>query len=174
MIRQTDLPADEAQARARSRAPRHRLGRWRCPWCQMDDYLRMPALQSAVDAKEEGESMIETRNSVIERATITNDDHGLLSAWLTLDFGGMCQGFGGYALYLPKSFRNHRLDGPNYAGHFIWRCMEIAGVSEWSQLKGKTLRARSDHSKVHAIGHIVKDDWFNPREDFQRAQQEVV
>lgn len=110
------------------------------------------------------------RNAIIEDARITNDDHGLLSAWLTLDYGGSGQGFGGYALYLPKSFRHHKLSGPNYAGHFIWRCMEIAGVSEWSKLVGKTVRVRCEHSQVHAIGHIVKNDWFNPGDDFKSME----
>lgn len=115
--------------------------------------------------------MIETKNAVIESARITNDDHGLLSAWLMLDYGGSGQGFGGYSLYLPKDFTHHDLKGPNYAGHFIWRCMEVAGVSEWAQLKGKTIRVRCEHSKVHAIGHIVKDDWFSPSEDFARMEK---
>lgn len=114
---------------------------------------------------------IETRNAVIEKATITNDDHGLLSAWLHLDYGGSGQGFGGYCLYLPGSFTHHAESmQANFAGHFIWRVMEIAGVSEWSQLKGKTIRVRCEHSKVHAIGHIVKDDWFNPSDDFERMK----
>lgn len=113
------------------------------------------------------------KNAVIESARITNDDHGLLSAWLTLDYGGSGQGFGGYALYLPSSYKHHKVSGPNYAGHFIWRVMEVAGVSEWSQLPGKTIRVRCEHVKVHAIGHIVKDDWFNPSEDFERAEKEL-
>ena len=109
---------------------------------------------------------IEEKNAVIEKATITNDDHGLLTVWLTLDYGGSCQGFGGYALYLPKTFKHHKLKGPNYAGHFLWRVMEIAGVVQWDQLEGKTIRVRAQHGGVEAIGHIVKDDWFNPGEDF--------
>lgn len=112
----------------------------------------------------------EIRNAIIEGATITNDDHGLLTAWLSLDYGSAGQGFGGYVLYLPKNFRHHDPAGPNFAGHFIWRVMEIAGVSTWDKLKGKTIRVRCEHSKVYAIGHIVKDDWFDPDEDFKRIE----
>jgi hypothetical protein len=114
---------------------------------------------------------VETKNAVIERATITNDDHGLLSAWLSLDYGGSGQGFGGYCLYLPESFTHHESSKQvNYAGHFIWRVMEIAGVSEWAQLPSKTIRVRCSWSKVYAIGHIVKDDWFDPTADFEQMK----
>ena len=118
---------------------------------------------------------IETRNAIIESAVISNDDHGLLSAWVYLDYGGSGQGFGGYSLYLPKDFTHHAdAKQLNYAGHFIWRVMEVAGVSRWDQLKGKTVRARCEHSKVHAIGHIVKDDWFDPSKDFADMKGEKV
>lgn len=117
--------------------------------------------------------MITERNAIIDSAEITNDDHGVLSAWVYLDYGGSGQGFGGYSLYLPKEFKHHD-ESAEYAGHFIWRVMEVAGVSRWSQLKGKTVRVRCEHSKVHALGHIVKDDWFNPSEDFAKMQPRSV
>lgn len=108
------------------------------------------------------------KNAIISSAEITNDDHGLLTAWLYLDYGGSSQGFGGSALYLPKGFSHHTIDA-GYAGHWIWRVMEIAEVSKWSQLKGKTIRVKltSEFGSIEAIGHIVKDDWFNPSNDFK-------
>lgn len=105
------------------------------------------------------------RNAIIKSASITADDHGLLSAWLHLDYGSSGQGFGGFSLYLPKSFKHHELK--SVAGHFIWRCMEVAGVTRWESLAGKTIRVRGDHGGIEAIGHIVKDDWFCPRDDFK-------
>ena len=109
---------------------------------------------------------IEIKNAIIESAEITNDDHGVLSAWVYLDYGGSGQGFGGYVLYLPSSFEHHDIKGPNYTGHWIWRVMEIAGVSKWSNLKGKSIRVKASYDKVYAIGHIVKNDWFEPSVDF--------
>jgi hypothetical protein len=113
----------------------------------------------------------EIKNAKIESVKLTNEDHGLLSAWLYLDYGGSGQGFGGHCLYLPKIFSHSKQSmQANYAGHFIWRCLEIAEVGEWSKLKGKTIRVKSSHASVEAIGHITKDDWFCPREDFQKMQ----
>ena len=111
---------------------------------------------------------LETKNAVIESAEITNDDHGCLTAWIFLDYGGGGQGFGGYALYLPKTVVHHAVLGP--AGHFIWRVMEVAGVEKWSQLKGKTIRVKANNGGVESIGHIVKEDWFTPREDFRKEK----
>lgn len=107
---------------------------------------------------------METKNAVITSLQLTGDDHGILTAWLMLDYGGSGQGFGGYALYLPRNFKHHEVK--SVAGHFIWRVMEIAGVTNWDNVTGKTIRVRGDHSGIEAIGHIVKDDWFYPRKEF--------
>lgn len=112
---------------------------------------------------------LETKNAIIESAELTTSDHGLLSGWLTLDYGGSGQRFGGWSLYLPKGYRHHTLGSP--AGHWIFRVMEIAGVEKWSQLKGKTIRVRAEHKGVQAIGHITKEDWFDPSADFQPEEK---
>lgn len=106
---------------------------------------------------------IEIKNAVIESVRL-NIERGL-SGWLYLSYGGSGQGFGGYLLYAPKGWAGHGKDR-NYAGHFIHRCIEIGGVEDWEKLPGRTIRVKAEHSKVHAIGHIVKDDWFDPSKDF--------
>jgi hypothetical protein len=107
----------------------------------------------------------EIKNAIIESAEITCGDRGFLDCWLHLNYGGCGQGFGGYVLYVPKSFKHFKLE--SVAGHFLFRVMEIAGVTDWSKLKGKTIRAKANHCGIRAIGHIVNDDWFCPSEDFK-------
>lgn len=111
---------------------------------------------------------METKNAVIEGVRLTIEDHGCLVAWVNLNYGGSGQGFGGYCLHNAGT-RNGKAKG--YAGHFITRCLEVAGVSEWSKLVGMTVRVKSEHQKVHAIGHILDDDWFNPTEDFEKFEK---
>jgi hypothetical protein len=107
-------------------------------------------------------------NAVIESVALSDSEHGGLTAWVFLDYGdGGHQGFGGYALYLDKDCTHHTM--LSVAGHFIWRCMEVGGVKEWSKLPGRTVRARLEdgwNGSILAIGHIVKNDWFDPKCDF--------
>jgi hypothetical protein len=112
--------------------------------------------------------MMEIRNAIIKSARITTADYGLLTVWVELDYGDSCQGFGGYGLFRPESpsFAN-----ANYAGLFVWRVMEVAGVDDWDKLTGKTIRVRAEHSKVHSIGHIVKDIWFDPEAEINRMKR---
>ena len=111
----------------------------------------------------------EVRNAIITSAPLTKADNGVLIAWLQVSYGESgFQSFGGYSLYVPKANLANVMH--SCAGHFIWRVLEIAGVEEWSQLPGKTIRVRIEGDRIDAIGHIVEDDWFCPREDFAAAK----
>lgn len=113
---------------------------------------------------------MEIKNAIISSTSIDTGDRGLLTAWLQLDYGGSGQGFGGYSLYLPKSYK-HFTEKGDFAGHFIFRCMEIAGVEKWEAVKRKSIRVKIKDGFAHAIGNIVKDDWFCPAEDFEKMSK---
>jgi hypothetical protein len=113
--------------------------------------------------------MTEIKNAIISDAIIDTGERNLLTAWIMLDYGGSAQGFGGFSLYLPKDFTHHTVKG-DFAGHFIFRAMEVAGVESWSKMKGKTIRVTIEDGKAISIGHIVKDDWFNPSLDFSKMK----
>lgn len=115
--------------------------------------------------------MYEEKNAIIGSVRLGEDDHGSLTAWVHLDYGGSGQGFGGHCLYLPKDCRHHDKSHPA-AGHFIWRVLEVAGAKDWRDLPGKTVRVRASHEGVEEIGHVIKNDWFNPKKDFLKLEQE--
>lgn len=104
------------------------------------------------------------QNAIIESAAINIERGGILDVSLQLCLEGGSQSFGGWSLYLDRSFANHKMEG--IAGHHIFRVMKIAGVEHWDKLKGKSIRVRGDSNKLDAIGHIVKDDWFCPKEEY--------
>lgn len=104
-------------------------------------------------------------NAIIRKSWF--DTERGLTGWIETEHEGGHQCFGGYVLYAPEGWVAHESPG-NFAGHFIWRVLEIAGADDWSKLAGKTIRVRHDHSKIEAIGHIIKDDWFDPSVDFKK------
>ena len=117
------------------------------------------------------------KNAIIEGAKIHDSDRGLLTVDLTLNYGGSGQMFGGYALYLPKSYSHHEMK--SYAGHFIWRCMEIAGVNSWDKIIGKAIRVETDSEnkfdgRIIGIGHITKNDWFYPSTEFSKEGLRIL
>ena len=104
------------------------------------------------------------KNAIIKNATISIQG-GHLCVGMYLDYGdGSGFGFGDYMIYLPKSSTQPQID---YGyGLFVWRVMEIAGVSNWKELDGKPIRVKTNHKETYcSIGHITKDDWFSPQED---------
>lgn len=106
---------------------------------------------------------MEEKNAIIE--SFRFDTERGLSAWVTANYGGACQGFGGYLLYAPKGWSAHNNSG-NFCGHFVYRCLQIAGVGDTSEMRGKAIRVRADNGKIQAIGHIINDDWFDPESEF--------
>lgn len=103
------------------------------------------------------------KNAIIKDVKVMIEDHGLLSCYVTLDYDGSAQCFGGYELYNP----HFKHVSKNKAGLWFFRLMEAVGVYNLDDLKGKAVRAYADNNKIYALGHIVKDEWFNPQNEFE-------
>ncbi len=103
---------------------------------------------------------IEERNAKIESTNLGTEDHGCMTFYLMLDYGGAGQGFGGYVLdEFDKEAKTRR--GTAYGTEAIRRVLETVGVSRWEKLPGTPVRVRAEHDKVHAIGHYLKDKWLD-------------
>lgn len=105
-------------------------------------------------------------NAKISSTMLGYEDHGLLSCWLYLEQPGCGQGFGGY-----------RLDGPGKKDHaacgfWVRRILETVGVEKWEELKGKYIRVEGHQGGIEAIGHLLEDKWFRPREELQKQERE--
>lgn len=109
---------------------------------------------------------IETMNAKIRSTTLGREDHGIFTAFLNLDYGSSGQSFGGYALDEwcgPRSAEGRRV-GTAYGMEFIAEILRTLEVESWEKLPGTVCRVRCEHSKIHAIGHFLKDQWFDPSE----------
>lgn len=113
---------------------------------------------------------VETKNAVIEAARIGLNERGFLECDLTLNYGGSCQGFGGFALHLPQHYTHHTLN--TAAGEYIMNVLKIADVDDFARLVGRCIRVSADWKKVYKIGHIVREEWFDPAAMFAQAEKE--
>lgn len=108
-------------------------------------------------------------NAIIERADIRFDRGFILTVWLGLKFDGTGQVFGGYSLggspfdKTAKVAEHERQT--NIAADFIGGCMAVADVESWKDLQGKIIRVGKDDEwgTILAIGHAVKDRWYEPK-----------
>lgn len=93
---------------------------------------------------------IEIKNAIIKKTMLGFEDHGIFTCWITLDYGGTRQGFGGYSF------------GGNYTDDFIRGILKTLEINDWESLIGTHVRVKCTHGKVYEIGHILKDRWFSP------------
>lgn len=115
-------------------------------------------------------------NAKIESCSIGYESHGIMTVWLTLDYGdGSKQGFGGYSLDEYDKTLKKRL--PHKAlSMFITRCIEVVGVSEWDKLKGKSIRVKLNGKaglgqSIEAIGNYLKNNWFYPKQELKQLEE---
>ena len=77
----------------------------------------------------------------IESTFLGIEDHGILTAWLTFDYGNSSvQSAGMYAYDQHIEGKKRRQGHPSLAV-FVRGVLEICGVDQWEKLKGRTIFA---------------------------------
>lgn len=94
---------------------------------------------------------MEIRNAKIESTMLGFEDHGIFTYMIHLNYGGSGQGFGGYVL------------GGDYGTNTIKKILEVVGVDKWEDLIEKHVRVEAEFNKIHRIGNILEDEWFDPK-----------
>ncbi len=111
----------------------------------------------------------EIENARISHTTLGVEDHGILILNLGLDYGGSGQGAGGGWSLDGYNKATEKREGVDIS--IIRAILETLEVSNWEALPGTFLRADHDRGEVYAIGHPLKDKWFNFQEWFDNHKE---
>lgn len=109
----------------------------------------------------------EIRNAKIRSVQLGFEDHGILTCWLNLDYGGSVQGFGGYGFsHRPRGDKD--VGAPDLADYLIG-ILRTLEVDAWEKLPGTPIRVETNGEggcalTILRIGHLLKDQWFNPQD----------
>lgn len=96
-----------------------------------------------------------TKNAQITDTMLGFEGHGVLTCFIYLGYGSSsAQGFGGWSL------------GKEYTDKWIRGILKTVGVESWEKLKGQHVRVEldSEFGKIQRIGHLLEDNWFDPKE----------
>lgn len=99
--------------------------------------------------------MREIRNAKITGTTLGFEDHGIMTAFVNTMSGCVGQSFGGYSM------------SGEWGMQFIIRLLKILEVESWEQLNGQYCRVDASNDKIHRIGHIINNNWFEPSVDLK-------
>lgn len=111
----------------------------------------------------------------ILNAEITNtklgEEHGCLTADLTIEGSGWGCVFGGYCLdhWFLETGEHYSPDG--YGA--IIELMKTLEVESWEALKGKYVRVEIEGwgGNILRIGHLMKDKWFSFKDYFEQVKK---
>lgn len=105
-------------------------------------------------------------------STSLGEDHGCLTAYLTLEGDGWGCSYGGYCLdhWFAEAGEHSSSDG--YGA--IIELMKTLEVESWEALKSKYVRVEIEGWGGHIIriGHLMKEKWFSFKDYFEKVQKE--
>jgi hypothetical protein len=115
----------------------------------------------------EGEMKDGICNAIITATTLGVEEHGIMTSFLYVDYGGVSQGFGGYTLDAPPGYAGVASTRQAHRAFGCWvkRVLDITGAEKWEDVKGRVIRVQIKNHLSVAIGHFLRDDWFYPEEE---------
>lgn len=113
---------------------------------------------------------LQTQNAKIAATQLGYDDHGIVTAFLQLQWPGMGGGFGGYVLHSDHPHSGLTAFGMQY----LRSVLDTVGVRTWEELAGKHVRIVQEQgsglNRILGIGNIMEDRWFFPHELGQECE----
>ena len=102
-------------------------------------------------------------------ATRLGEDHGCLTAYITVEGAGWGCSFGGYVL--DHWFGQHN---PTRGTGAIVELLKALDLESWESLTGTYVRVKTEGfgGSILAIGHIYNDQWFSFAEYFRTPAKE--
>lgn len=115
----------------------------------------------------------EIKNAKIESVSITMEDHGCLTFWVTVKGAGWGCGIGGFCIghgYLGAE----KFSGLARGLEAMMWIMDAVGVSRWEDLPGHYCRVRGFGTgrSITEIGNILEDKWVDIREVFMEKSED--
>lgn len=114
---------------------------------------------------------LKIENAKITNVSLTMEDFGCLTFWITIEGAGWGCNIGGYNIghgYLgADEFCGY---GPGIEA--IMRIMDTVGVSKWEDLEGQYIRVKTEGrcGTINCIGNVLKNKWFDLKDFFVKAQ----
>jgi hypothetical protein len=108
---------------------------------------------------------LEIKNAKITNISVSMEDHGCLTFYITLDGGAWGCTYGGYCM--GKGYLGAKEFYSTDAGlEILMRIMDTVGVEKWEDLKGKYCRVKTEGwgGTIQAIGNILTNKWFDIEE----------
>lgn len=108
-------------------------------------------------------------NVKITNTSITMEDHGVLTFYITVEGAEIGVNLGGYCIgsgYLGAKEFSAENGGGLVA---MMNIMNVVGVHKWEDLKGKYCRIKTEgwDSTVSIIGNIIENKWFDMKKFFE-------
>ena len=108
-------------------------------------------------------------NARISHVSLSMEDHGCLTFWLTLEGHYWGCGYGGYCIG-HGCLGADEFCAENGSGLVaMMKIMDTVGVSHWEDLEGKLVRVKTEGTggtRITTIGNIIEDKWFDIEEFF--------